>query len=85
MRNLQHSATEAEHVLEETAETVRTKGNETVNAVARVSGRAARYVRSHDAADVVNDLRRVARRYPTQAMAAALVAGFVVGRSFFRR
>src|SRR5579872_6679026 len=62
VRNLQYSATEAEHVLEETAETVRAKGNAAVNEVARVSGRASRYVRSHDTADVMNDLRRVARR-----------------------
>lgn len=45
---------------------------------------AADYMRSHDMNDVGRDLTNVVKRYPGQALAAALVLGVLAGRSMRR-
>jgi hypothetical protein len=41
----------------------------------------ASYLRDHDFAKMSKDVMDVCRRYPTQALVAALAVGFVIGRS----
>jgi CHASE3 domain sensor protein len=84
-QDLENSVAAVEGKVQQAAATIKEKGNVAIDAAAKVSGRARGYVHTHDANDVVNDLRRVTRRHPAQAMAAALLAGFAIGRSIFRR
>jgi len=84
-QTLENSAAAIGIEVAQAAATIEEKGNVTVNTVAKLSGRTARYVRTHDADAMVNDLRRVVRRHPTWAMGASLLAGLAVGRSVFRR
>lgn len=41
---------------------------------------AAGYLRDHDTSEMWNDLESYARQHPTQALAGAIFAGFVLGR-----
>ncbi|HEY2013926.1 MAG TPA: hypothetical protein VGH38_10525 [Bryobacteraceae bacterium] len=41
---------------------------------------AVEYVRGHEMDEMMNDVRRLIRRAPGQSIAAAAVAGFIVGR-----
>ena len=40
----------------------------------------ADYIREHDARAMMNDVERLMKRYPVQALAAAAVIGFLAGR-----
>ncbi|HTZ75441.1 MAG TPA: hypothetical protein VMB47_16075 [Candidatus Aquilonibacter sp.] len=52
---------------------------------AEISGSVKRYFRSHDAADVAQDVIAVAKRYPKQSIAVAAIMGFLVERALLRR
>jgi ElaB/YqjD/DUF883 family membrane-anchored ribosome-binding protein len=42
----------------------------------------ADYIREHDVRDMLDDVQDLVRRHPGQALAAAAVAGFLVGKVF---
>jgi ElaB/YqjD/DUF883 family membrane-anchored ribosome-binding protein len=46
---------------------------------------AAAYVREHEVRDVVEDARCFVRDHPSHSLAAAVAAGFLVGRALRRR
>jgi hypothetical protein len=48
--------------------------------VAESMDTAATYLKQHSTSDMLNDLEQFAREHPGQALAGAIVAGFVVGR-----
>jgi len=50
------------------------------HAVAGKLGEAAGYVRTHNMSDAVAEVDRTVRRYPGQALVAALCVGFLAGR-----
>jgi len=50
------------------------------HAAAARLGEAAGYVRTHNVRDAVADVDRTVRRYPGQALLAALCFGFLAGR-----
>jgi hypothetical protein len=84
-QDLENSVAAVEGKVQQATASIEEKGNAAINAAATISGRARGYVHTHNASDVVDDLRRLARRHPAQAMAAALLAGYAIGLSIFRR
>jgi ElaB/YqjD/DUF883 family membrane-anchored ribosome-binding protein len=48
--------------------------------VADTMERTAGYLREHDTNEIVDDLERYVREHPVQAVAGAIVGGFVIGR-----
>jgi ElaB/YqjD/DUF883 family membrane-anchored ribosome-binding protein len=60
----------------------------TTKTVRKASGgvhRAAHYVQVHSAKDMAAELERLVRRRPAYSIAAAVVAGFLVGRALRSR
>lgn len=55
-------------------------GSQVVGGAAEQTERAADYIRSHGAGDVMSDMESYVRDHPMQGLAAAVAAGFVVGR-----
>jgi ElaB/YqjD/DUF883 family membrane-anchored ribosome-binding protein len=55
-------------------------GSEIVGGAAEQTERAAGYIRTHGAGDVMSDMEGYVRDHPMQGLAAAVAAGFVVGR-----
>lgn len=53
-------------------------GHETGNRI----DASARYVREHDAQEMIDDVRDVVRAHPGKALLAALAVGLMVGRAF---
>jgi hypothetical protein len=41
---------------------------------------AATYLKEHSTSDMLNDLEHFAKEHPGQALAGAVITGFVVGR-----
>ena len=77
----------AANALEQTASALHQQSDK----VASVSHRAADkiqatadYIRQNDLKAMTDDVSGLVRRYPAQSLAAALVAGFVLARSFRR-
>jgi ElaB/YqjD/DUF883 family membrane-anchored ribosome-binding protein len=50
--------------------------------VANVMEDTAQYLRTHDSNDIWGDLASYVRRHPIQALAGAVVGGFVLGKLF---
>jgi hypothetical protein len=50
-----------------------------------VSERLSRYLETHSAAEIVDDLKTAARRYPGESLVLALAFGFLVERAVLRR
>jgi ElaB/YqjD/DUF883 family membrane-anchored ribosome-binding protein len=48
--------------------------------VAEGMERTAEYLREHDTTEIMNDVERYVRQHPMQAIAGAVVAGFVIAR-----
>jgi len=60
-------------------------GNRAVRKTASSVNRAAHYVHAHSAKDVAIEIERFVRRRPGYSIAAAVVAGFLVGRALRSR
>jgi ElaB/YqjD/DUF883 family membrane-anchored ribosome-binding protein len=63
----------------------RTQGKEGMPAeagakVADTMERTAGYLREHDSSEILDDVERFVREHPVQAVAGALVGGFVISR-----
>jgi len=52
---------------------------------AEISGSVKRYFRSHDARDIAQDAVALAKRYPKQSLAIAVVMGFLVEKALLKR
>jgi ElaB/YqjD/DUF883 family membrane-anchored ribosome-binding protein len=63
----------------------RLQNNRTVQRAKDSVGRAAHYVHDHSPKDMAAGLERLVRRRPGAALAVAVVAGFLIGRSIRRR
>ena len=79
----------AARALENTASRLQERGdriaNATSGAVRTTADKlqaTADYIREHDVRDMFNDVQDVVRRHPGQALAAAAVVGFLVGKAF---
>lgn len=77
--------------LEGTAQRIRERGDrvssatsEAVRTTADKIQATADYIREHDVTDMLDDVQDVVRRHPGPALAAAAVAGFLVGRALTR-
>jgi ElaB/YqjD/DUF883 family membrane-anchored ribosome-binding protein len=73
--------------MQSAADTVRQRAQErggmTADAGAKVADtmeRSADYLREHDTQEVFDDLERYVRQHPMQAVAGAIVGGFILGR-----
>lgn len=60
-------------------------GNYAVRKTAHSVNRAAHYVQEHSMKDVAAELERLVRQRPAYSIAAALLAGFLVGRALRSR
>ena len=74
--------------LDSTASTIHEQGDRlastTSNAMHATADKiqsASDYLREHDASAMMEDVQRLLRRYPGQALAAAVVVGFLFGRT----
>jgi ElaB/YqjD/DUF883 family membrane-anchored ribosome-binding protein len=73
--------------LEQNAERLREKAQErggiAADAGTRVADgmeKTAGYLREHDTAEILDDVERYVRDHPVQAVAGAVIGGFVIGR-----
>jgi ElaB/YqjD/DUF883 family membrane-anchored ribosome-binding protein len=48
--------------------------------VADTMERSAEYLREHDTEQILDDLEQYVRKHPVQALAGAVVGGFIIGR-----
>jgi ElaB/YqjD/DUF883 family membrane-anchored ribosome-binding protein len=73
--------------MERAAETLRSRTGDSSGVTAEAGTKAAdamegaaSYLRSHDTTEIWSDVESFAKTHPTQALAGAIVAGFVLGR-----
>ena len=78
----------AANTLDSTASAINERGDRlvsttsnAVHATAEKIQSASDYLREHDASAMMDDFQRLVRRYPGQALAAAVVLGFLFGRT----
>jgi ElaB/YqjD/DUF883 family membrane-anchored ribosome-binding protein len=81
----------AASTLDSTASAIHERGDriasstsKAMHATAEKIESASDYLREHDASAMMDDFQRLVRRYPGQALAAAVVLGFLFGRSLRR-
>src|SRR5256885_1673558 len=79
----------AASTLENAAERLRERGDSGTNVTARAARTTAdklqataEYIRENDVRAMMDDMQDVVRRHPGPALAAAVVAGFLVGKAF---
>jgi ElaB/YqjD/DUF883 family membrane-anchored ribosome-binding protein len=79
----------AARTLEATASRVQERGDRIATAASGAARTTAEklqatadYLREHDVHAMLNDAQDVVRRHPGQALAAAAVAGFLIGKAF---
>lgn len=70
--------------VERTAHSVSARVATAADKAASALGSTAEYVRDLDSRDIMEDVTNMAKRHPGAALAAAVVVGFLVGRSATR-
>ena len=80
---LERSRESAARLLESLAQKI--GGNQAVRTAANSVQRAAHYVQEHSWNDLLNGLEKAIRKRPAYSIAAAVVAGFLVGRAIRSR
>jgi len=68
----------AAETIDENAERLPGAAERLARSTATKLATAAKYVRQHDARDVLRDLEDLVKRYPLQSLAAGAVAGFLL-------
>lgn len=77
----------AASALDQTASALHQNSDKAVTVAHRAADKiqaTADYIREHDLKAMTEDVTEVVRRYPTQALAIAAVAGFLVARAMRR-
>lgn len=83
LQEVEKSRESAARLLDSLAQKV--GANRAVRSAASGVQRAAHYVQAHSVKDVASGIERAVRRRPAAAIAAAVIAGFLVGRALRSR